>query len=98
MISALTNFYKVEVDWKGELYCGITLDWHYDKGYVDISMPNYVKKQLLRYKQTTPRRHQDCSFEPNAINYGKKLQSHHTQGGQSTFGTVRQEVHTSGGR
>ena len=50
LISALTDFYEVEVDWKGELYCGIILNWHYDEGCVDISMPNYVKKQLLCYK------------------------------------------------
>ena len=32
----------MEEDWKGELYCIISLKWNYEKGYVDIAMPNYV--------------------------------------------------------
>ena len=39
LIGVLKEFYKVEVDWDGSLYCGITLDWHYEDKYVDISMP-----------------------------------------------------------
>jgi hypothetical protein len=31
--------HKLTKDWKGNLYCGITLDWNYDAGYIDISMP-----------------------------------------------------------
>ncbi len=31
-------------DWTGNLYCGIQLDWDYEKRTVDISMPGYVKK------------------------------------------------------
>ena len=49
LINALEDFYDVEVDWKGSLYCGIALDWHYEDKYVNISMPNFVHKQLLRY-------------------------------------------------
>jgi hypothetical protein len=32
--------YKLTIDWSGKLYCGLTLDWHYDEGYIyiDISM------------------------------------------------------------
>ena len=36
----------VATDWTGGLYCGITLKWNYDKGYVDISMPGYIKRLL----------------------------------------------------
>ena len=48
----------MEKDWQGKLYCGITLDWNYEKGYVDTSMPNYVAKQLIRYRHKAPKRPQ----------------------------------------
>lgn len=25
--------YDLTIDWLGTLYCGLDLDWHYDKGY-----------------------------------------------------------------
>ena len=50
LIKALQKNYKLSIDWTGSLYCGISLDWNYDKGYVDIAMPGYVKKLLIRYK------------------------------------------------
>ena len=71
LLAALKDFYEVEIDWDGELYCGITLKWNYDGKYVDISMPNYVRKQLLRYRHSAPKRKQNCPFEPNAVHYGK---------------------------
>ena len=82
LISVLRDNYSVEVDWDGALYCGITLDWHYNDKYVDISMPNYVHKQLVRYWRSDDgppdlvtskrRRKQYCPYEPKPIHYGKK--------------------------
>ena len=54
LIDALKDFYEVEMDWKGKLYCGISLDWYYDAKYVSILMPNYVHKQLIQYKPDPP--------------------------------------------
>ena len=42
LLSAIKTEYTIEVDWTGGLYCGIKLEWNYDKRYVDISMPGYV--------------------------------------------------------
>ena len=42
MIDSLKILNEVEIDWKGKLYCGINLDWHYHARYVNIPMPNYV--------------------------------------------------------
>ena len=50
LLNILKSFYDVEVDMSGGLYCGITLDWQYKDEYADISMPNYVWKQLEKYK------------------------------------------------
>ena len=48
-MDVLKLYYKMEEDWKGQLYFGITLNRNYDKGYVDISMPTYVAKKLTEY-------------------------------------------------
>ena len=55
----------------GDLYCGITLKWNYKDKYVDISMPNYVQKNLTKYKHEKPRRPQYCPYEPAPKKYGK---------------------------
>ena len=62
----------MEVDWDGSLYCGITLDWDYANYHVDISMPKYVQKQLLRFNWSKPKRNQDTPWDPVPINYGRK--------------------------
>ena len=50
----------------------ITLHWQYKDKYVDISMPNYVRKKLEKYKWSKPKRAQHCLFEPNQVHYGRK--------------------------
>ena len=40
LMKVLSEFYEMEEDWLGKLYCGITLDWNYKEGYVNTSMPN----------------------------------------------------------
>ena len=32
LMDVLKLYYKTEEDWKGHIYCGITLNWNYDKG------------------------------------------------------------------
>ena len=54
LLASLRSNYKVTVDWKGQLYCGMHLDWHYDKGCVDVSMPGYVSRALAKYNHTPP--------------------------------------------
>ena len=49
LLGVLKEFYEMEEDWTGGLYCGITLGWHYEEQYIDIPMPNYVPKQILTY-------------------------------------------------
>ena len=49
---AISQQYTCKIDEKRNNFLGFTLDWNYDKGYVDVSMPNYVKEALvkLQYK------------------------------------------------
>ena len=67
--------YKLTKVWKGNLYCGITLNWNYKVGYVDISMPGYIKKKLHKYRHIFPKRIQTCPYSPKLKTYGAKAQS-----------------------
>ena len=71
LIDPLKDFYEVEIDRKGKLYCGISFDWNYNAKYVKISMPNYVHRQLIRYKPEPPRQPQYSPYDTKPIHYGK---------------------------
>ena len=62
------------MDWKGELYCGITLDWNCEQRFVDLSMSNSIKKVLELYRHNAPRRKQDCAYQPAPRQYGPQSQ------------------------
>ena len=50
LIKCIYEKYELTEDWSCNLYCGIKLHWDYIARTVDISMPGYIKKQLLKYK------------------------------------------------
>ena len=50
LMSAIEENYTVTKDWDGILYYGISLKWDYAAKHVDISMPKYVAKQLLKFE------------------------------------------------
>jgi hypothetical protein len=64
--------YKLTEDWTGDLYCGILLRWDYQN--LDILMPGYIKKQLLKYEHII-RRVQHCPYASESKKYGAKAQS-----------------------
>jgi hypothetical protein len=53
--TAIKQNYTIVEDWKGTLYCGITLDWNYKEQWVDISMTRYIQKVLQRLKHSKPK-------------------------------------------
>ena len=53
-LHSLRKYYNFSVDHKGELYLGLTIDWNYTEGYVNISMPGYIKKLRDRLGHPTP--------------------------------------------
>ena len=73
LINALRDKEKftITVDESGKQFCGLTLDWNYDRGYVDISMPDYVRKTLKRL-HPNPKTPQYSPHEHVPIRYGKK--------------------------
>ena len=55
LLDALNNSYNYTIDWECNNYCGLSFDWNYNEGWVDISMPTYITKALkrLQYKPHT---------------------------------------------
>ena len=51
------------------------MNWNYDAGYVDISMPGYITKKLHGYGHICPNRLQTCPYSPKPRTYGAKAQA-----------------------
>jgi len=69
LIDTVKAHYDLTVDWTGK-YCGLALDWHYDKGYVDISMPGCVTRALKKFNHPAPLRPQHAPHQWSAPIYG----------------------------
>ena len=54
LINELKEKYDITQDCNGSLYSGITLNWDYKSGILDISMPGYVKEALHKFQHPTP--------------------------------------------
>lgn len=54
LINSLLTNYKISTDYSGKHYCGLTFDWNYSEGYVDVSMPGYVEKALKKFQHPQP--------------------------------------------
>ena len=39
LIETLQKYYEITINWKGDLYCGISLLWDYNNRTVDLDMP-----------------------------------------------------------
>jgi hypothetical protein len=74
LISALSPHYKYTTDWEGAIYCGIHLKWNYEEGWVDLSMPGYIMKALLRFCHMKPLKPQHAPSKWTEPNYGAKQQ------------------------
>ena len=61
------------IEWDGQRYIGITLDWDYKRRQVHLSMSNYVTKALKQFKHKLQKKqHQPYPSDP--IIYGSKKQ------------------------
>ena len=74
LLNALKTKYKISTDWAGKNYYGLTLDWNYTKGYVDISMPGYIDKALERLQHVAPKSPQFAPHRWTEPSYGSKVQ------------------------
>jgi hypothetical protein len=74
-IECLKEKYKLIEDWTRDLYCGIKLEWDYNMRTLMISMPGYIKTQLLKYKHIVSSCPQHCPYSPESKKYGSETQS-----------------------
>jgi hypothetical protein len=72
LIASLKANYALTMDWTGNLYCGISLDWDYVNRWVDISMLGYIKKKLQEYGHVIPSRIQMCPYSPEPKKIGSE--------------------------
>jgi hypothetical protein len=52
----------------------MTLDWDYQAGHVDISMPGYIEKALQKFTHSKPTRAHHAPSKWTPINYGAPIQ------------------------
>ena len=74
LIAALKTYYEITVDWDGKLFCGISLDWDYNKRTVDLSMPGYVQEALAEFQHPTPNKPEHQPHRHNPPQFGVKVQ------------------------
>ena len=74
LLNAIKTNYNIKTDWTGRHYCGLTLDWHYQKRFVDISMPGYVTKALQKFLHEPPKRNQHAPHQWITKKYGQQVQ------------------------
>ena len=74
LINALRDQYKITFDLTGNSYLGLTIDWKYAQGYVDISIPDYVRKALHEFQHLEPRRPTHSPSKWTAPAYGSRIQ------------------------
>jgi hypothetical protein len=74
LLAILQLEYKLTTNWAGTRYVGLTLDWDYKNGHVDISMPGYIIRALLRFAHRHPCRSQHAPHEWAAPVYGARQQ------------------------
>jgi hypothetical protein len=74
LLSTIRKYFKCSVDMEGKNYLGLTLDWNYEKRYVDISMPGYVPAARLKFQHPMPKKPQYAPHPWKAPVYGQKIQ------------------------
>ncbi len=74
LISVLQEEYKIDIDWEGTRYIGLTLDWDYIQRKVHLSMPGYITKALTQFAHKTPSRPQHQPHPHAEKTYGATVQ------------------------
>ena len=74
LFAALRENYTISTDWTCRNYCGLTIDWHYDRGYVDISMQGYIHEALRKFQHTPHKHPQHAPHKWTTPVYGQKIQ------------------------
>ena len=71
---ALEKYSEVDVDWKGQLFYSITLNWNYNMRYVYLSVPGYVHRDRTKDQHSNPKKPQHSPYQAQPIQYLTKVQ------------------------
>lgn len=94
LLGVLNEKYKGTQDWEGKHLCGYTFNWNYQKGYVDVSMPGYVKAALRKLKYIMKKFPEYSPFDFTPIHYGAKgTQQYMAKEDTSNFLTPKETQH-----
>ncbi len=74
LIQTLKQDYKIEEDWEGTRYLGITLNWEYKKREVHVSMPGYIEQALPQFGHLIPKILQHQPQKHTVPTYGATIQ------------------------
>ena len=72
LCNAIGKNFRCTVDHEGKNYCGLTLKWNYQLGYVDISMPKAIPDILKKLNHPSPSKPQHSPHKHIPILYGQK--------------------------
>jgi hypothetical protein len=71
---ALAEDYRVAVDWKGSLFCGVKLSWDYINWHITTHMPGYIGMALTKYQHPHSTVPQHALYKTTTIQYSAKVQ------------------------
>ena len=74
LINAINKYFKCSIDWEGQNYVGLTLDWKYNKKYVDIYMPENIPTALQKFQHKPPARDKYSPHTWDKLVYRKYIQ------------------------
>jgi hypothetical protein len=74
LLNILKKHYEITVDWTGDKFIGLTMDWDYPSQKVHISMPGYIKKALTCFGHEHPKCKQNSPHKHIAPIYGTRAQ------------------------
>ncbi len=73
LVSSLQEHYSVTVDWTGSLFCRVKLTWDYVNCTVDLHMPDYINKALLKYQHQALSKPQHTPYKATPSQGVKKM-------------------------
>ena len=74
MLSSLRKIYLVSTDWCGKNYLVLSNNWGYEKGCIEISMPDYLPKALDHFYHPKPKHQQYAQHFWTVTVYFQRLQ------------------------
>ena len=73
LMSVLTQHYKIDTNWEGTRYVGLTLDWDYDNRVLHLPMPEYIEQAMVQFGHKPPAKPQRQPHPHTKPVYGAKM-------------------------